>query len=370
MGIKTTKVDSLGEYYDAIAHIGRDIAEKRNLSDIVPVLWFRAESNVKYPLLPSLYRLNFYSHGTKLDSDEQYTNIHYAEDIRTQHYQAKNYHYLSKEPSSRLEYLEVMQHHGVRARVLDWSESSTHSLLFAMEPFYCEKAIGFNNRDERNPCVWVLDPYVLNKKLFEKLLNKDCLLKNLIKELGMNSADVKKVIERTKNLFCERNLEEYYCGKDTKHIDHILNLAELNNEVFRDRGRLAKLFKYKEAFNPLFYFLTRIYSDGFLLDDYELPPLAVVQPYHSERIKAQKGVFTVFPFYKEIENQPNDLLLEDGFNPVAMSYNAIASECLHKIVFLRPQSIAREILVNGMNESWLYPEMPVASNEIEKHMVY
>ena len=49
--------------------------------------------------------------------------------------------------------------------------------------------------------------------------------------------------------------------------------------------------------NSVYYVLGRIYSDGYILEDRKIPPLAVVHPYHSERIKAQKGVFTVFPFY-------------------------------------------------------------------------
>ena len=35
-----------------------------------------------------------------------------------------------------MEWLEVMQHHQVNTRVLDWSESSIHSLIFAVEAFF------------------------------------------------------------------------------------------------------------------------------------------------------------------------------------------------------------------------------------------
>ena len=62
----------------------------------------------------------------------------------------------------------------------------------------------------------------------------------------------------------------------------------------------------------------------------------------------------------------NDLKI----NPNSMSYNKIAQKSLHKIVLTRPQKIAGEVLLNGMNESWLYPEIPIISNEIEHRQVY
>ena len=48
------------------------------------------------------------------------------------------------------------------------------------------------------------------------------------------------------------------------------------------RGILVK----GDLFYPYFYFISRIYSDGHVLSKRVLPPLAVVNPYHSERIKA------------------------------------------------------------------------------------
>ena len=67
-----------------------------------------------------------------------------------------------------------------------------------------------------------------------------------------------------------------------------------------------------------------------VLEDRELPPLAVIQPYHSERIKAQRGVFTAFPFYNEEEYDEDYRSM--GLNPDAMDDNKAASGCLHQIV--------------------------------------
>ena len=59
-----------------------------------------------------------------------------------------------------------------------------------------------------------------------------------------------------------------------------------------------------------------------------------------------------------------------GINPDAMENNAMASQVLHQIIIENPQKMAFELMQNGMNDSWLYPEMPVVSNEIESHAVY
>lgn len=116
------------------------------------------------------------------------------------------------------------------------------------------------------------------------------------------------------------------------------------------------------------YFLSRIYSDEHILEDRELPLLDVSQPYHSERIKAQRGVFTVFPFYNEDEN--DEACRSMGLNPDAMDDNKAAGGCLHQIAIGNPKKVAYELLQRGMSDSWLYPEMPVVSSEIMRHKIY
>ena len=49
--------------------------------------------------------------------------------------------------------LAEMQHHEVPTRLLDWSESPLVALYFAIE----------NDKSRATPCVWVLDPFELNK---------------------------------------------------------------------------------------------------------------------------------------------------------------------------------------------------------------
>lgn len=353
MRIKTVVVNSLGEYID---YIGK--TQKDNSS----VLWFRAQPDVNHMLLPTIFREGVRAVG----QPGSYSTLHYAEDIRTQHYIAKNYHFFSKEPSSRVEWLEVMQHHQTKTRALDWSESSIHSLLFALEPFLDDTRYKQQERKMCVPCVWVLQPGVLNRKTLEYLQNQldaGQLVEKLLKELTDDADERMQILKKIKQMGEKR----YHQTKGTAHLDYIFNLSAINDEILRDRPRLLYLLKNGEIMNPFYYIISRIYSDGYTLEKRELPPLAVVHPYHSERIKAQKGVFTVYPFYKESEPE---VLRYFGLNPDAMENNTIASGCLQKIIINNAKMIAGEMLTNGMTDSWLYPEMPIVSNEIENRKVY
>lgn len=352
-------VDSLGAYMDQISEIAQQY--KRD-SISPPILWFRGQSNAGYSLIPSLLRTK--ARAEKQPEYDNYTNLHYAEDIRTQHYIAKNFHLLSREPSSRVEWLEVMQHHQVNTRVLDWSESSLHSLLFALEPFLDDSKFNRESRKKCVPCVWVLSPKALNKKIVEHLRYNTDLTKKLMDDLSMEDTEKAEIVKRL-NEYGE--LEIYSETKETEHIDYIFNLSSINDEILRDRNRLKELMLKGNVVNPYYYFLSRIYSDGFVLHERVLPPLCVVHPYHSERIKAQKGVFSVFPFYEE---KPQDTVLrKNNINPDAMEYNRMAEDCLCQIMIRNPQKIALQMMQNGMNDSWLYPEMPVVSSEIENHRI-
>lgn len=369
MRIDTKVVMDLGDYFRVI----HDISESRSKKDSrvrdasqPKVLWFRGLSDFNFSLIPSLFRTKTRVERASGDNID-YSSLHYAEDIYTQHYIAKNYHFFRNEPSSRVEWLEVMQHHEVNTRVLDWSESSVHSLLFAVEMFLDDKKYKEQQRDAAAPCVWVLDPAAMNRKIFEYLREKraNLLIDELLSEMSYNINEKKQVLRKIEN-FSRFNL--YDETEATLHMDYILNLSAINDEILRDRQRMRQLLLDGGVINPYYYLLSRIYSDGHILEDRELPPLAVIQPYHSERIKAQRGVFTVFPFYKEKETDCDYRSI--GLNPDAMDNNKAASECLHQIVIGNPRKVAYELLQSGMNDSWLYPEMPVVSSEIMKHKIY
>lgn len=355
-------INNLGEYMEAIA----GLAGKADASIRPPILWFRGQSNERYSLIPSLFRTDTHiPEGTNRGS---YSKLHYAEDIRTQHYIAKNYHLLAKEPSSRVEWLEVMQHHLIKTRVLDWSESSMHSLLFAIEAFLNNKEYNEEDRKQSTPCVWVLHPQRLNKQILEALRDDKKLQEALMEDIGAADKEKDEILSQIAKYGDFSKATGFTETKESTHIDYIFNLSSINDEILRDRARLKTLLCNGSVINPYYYLLFRIYSDGYTLENRSLPPLCVVHPYHSERIKAQRGVFTVFPFYAE---QPEDKLLRAlNINPDGMEYHSMVKPCLWQILINNPQKIALEMMKNGMNDSWLYPEMPVVSSEIEEHRIF
>lgn len=358
MGIDKKVVTDLKGYFEAINGITNKNAKNPQ------VLWFRGVNDIQHSLIPSLFRGN--TRATRLeDFETDYSKLHYAEDIRTQHYIARNHHFFQNEPSSRVEWLEVMQHHCVNTRALDWSESSVHSLLFAVEMFLDKNQQ--QKRDQAVPCVWVLEPAEMNKKIFVYL--RDHLdtaeVGSLLEDLVDDDSEKEVILDNIRKL---SDFTMYDETGETGHLDYILNLSAIDDELLRDRGRLKKLLLKGNVVNPYYYLLSRIYSDGHVLGDRELPPLAIVQPYHSERIRAQRGVFTIFPYYKEMEG--DEKCRDMGFNPDAMDNNKTARGVLHQIVIGNPRKVAYELLHNGMNDSWLYPELPVVSNEIENHKIY
>lgn len=157
-------------------------------------------------------------------------------------------------------------------------------------------------------------------------------------------------------------------SSSASHINYIFNLSSIIDDLNRERARLKHLLLTGSLINPYYYLLSRIYSDGFLLNERILPPLSIVQPYHSEHIKTQKGVFSVFPFYKE---QPEDRKLRAfGFIPEGMENNLLAQDCLYQIIIQNPQETALQMMKNGMIKSWLYPESPIVSSEIENHEIF
>lgn len=111
-------------------------------SSINKSIWFRGHGNSDYRLLSGLYRTQGFNEN--LDNYSKYEKDLYKGFL--------DWGYLQhKERDWNLLYL--MQHHGVKTRLLDWSESISIALHFAFSGW---------NPEQKNSCIWLLDPYKLN----------------------------------------------------------------------------------------------------------------------------------------------------------------------------------------------------------------
>lgn len=104
-------------------------------------LWFRGVANSSYKLIPKIYRKKIW----KYDSICAY-------DITNQFIHRAKGHLPNSTAFEKWEWYQIMQHHGLPTRLLDWTEGHLIAMYFALR--YCSA--------DSKPCVWVLCPYNLN----------------------------------------------------------------------------------------------------------------------------------------------------------------------------------------------------------------
>lgn len=362
MAIHQYKVYHFQEYVDIITDIG---CRRRLTRDMPPVLWSRGHRKQDWNLLPTLLR------DVKLNPIGGARNAAgraMEEELRKQHYIARNYHFLEKEPQTNVEWFEVMQHHGVKTRMLDWSESTMHSLIFALECFFDREKYRTEDRVNSSPCVWLLEPDKWNMTALKEILNNNLLIDSCIDRLHSASDSAKAVIkDRLSQL--NVNLDSYLDVDSAKHLKCIFNLSTIIAEQqVMSNQELVYLLREGELHYCLSFILSNIYLPAELKKIDQVLPLAIVESYHSERIKAQKGAFSVFPYYEEDAAVKAAGKMKIPLD--AMEYMYKGNHFLHKIQLCNPDEIAFEIMNAGLNVSWLYPEMPVVANAIESREIF
>lgn len=364
------KAGSVGECIDLVHNLHmvyeRDDAFVRN-----PVMWFRGQSYNNYYLEPSLYR----GLCDKMCSDNEcqkncrleslnYGRPQIAEEIRYQNYRAKNIGLSDKgNEYSWIEWLEHMQHHGMKTRLLDWSESLIHSLLFAIEPLLNPKADP-QKTNKISPHIWILFPQMLNANVLNILHGKsECdnpYADAWFERFGNISFNEQKIIK--KHIF--ESLEDYKSmfmsnndlAEDVMNV--LFNIFIIGKRVshLESAGILIEALKKQNYIHPLFPLINEFYMEGRTVDSLELPPLAFIQERHSKRIYSQRGVFTIFPFYR-------GSLFKD--EPLRMESMDSCKGIIFKIELYNCEKIAYQLYEMGVTRDWLYPEDPIVSEGIE-----
>lgn len=362
MAIHEIQVYHFHEFIEVVGDIGRTQNPSSNKPSL---LWARGHRRRDWNLRPTLFRDIALSPISGVANSSKRA---LEEELRKEHYIAKNYHFIEKELKTSLEWMEVMQHHGVKTRLLDWSESILHSLTFALECFLDNEKYHSDERINSSPCVWIMKPIEWNMQALELILNNDNLIQTILdSNSGLRQPQKNNIKRRINDL--KSNFRTYMDIQSAQHLKGIFNLSSIlsDTEAMRSK-KFNQYIEQGDLYNGLFFLILNIYLSSNLQEIRDVMPLAIVESYHSERIKAQRGAFTIFPYYKENAQYASASKL--GIPLDAMEYMSNCNQNLYKILLCNPEEIAYEIMNAGLNVSWLYPEMPVVANAIEKREIF
>ncbi len=341
---------SLADFMNIVSEIGQKAGK---VAGTPPLLWFRGHRDYTWDLAPSIFR--------KVSDREH--SLNREENARKEHFIAKNSQFFEQKPGVPVEWLEVMQHHDVKTRLLDWSESAMHSLIFTLECFFKNDEHFEADRMSACPCMWVFEPQKWNEYVIQSVIN-EVEAGSYVEELAINKTEKAKLQQAIKKLKTNSGIWDI---SSAPHLSRIFNFAEIEKNALEFSARGRKIGDESLERVVFYLLLYAIYDMKIKVDPEEVPPLAVNIPYHSERIRAQKGVFTIFPLYEETNNMKCMTSFHVSLD--AMQNMKKINHCLHRIKLYNPRKIAYEMMELGMNVSWLYPEIPVVSNEIEARKI-
>jgi hypothetical protein len=144
------RVASLTEFVKSIERVTQEWTPKRVDWYLQP--WFRGHADIAWPLEPGWYRASNSVRGT---GDE-----YYDEGTLLETFRLRAPTYLERPPATDWEWLFLMQHYGLRTRLLDWTQSSLIALYFAIR----------DNVGDTDAAVWAMNPWWLNRETFGKFV--------------------------------------------------------------------------------------------------------------------------------------------------------------------------------------------------------
>jgi len=110
----------------------------------LPHSWFRGQSK-EWELKPKVFRSDFLKIFLEMRSDIEF--------ILADEFKKRSPPLLDDLPKSNLEWLFLMQHHGLPTRLLDWTESPLIASYFAV-----------SNHNSKAGELWAMNPDALNKQ--------------------------------------------------------------------------------------------------------------------------------------------------------------------------------------------------------------
>lgn len=343
------------------------IEDKRNMNSGHP-LWFRGQESSDYCLLPTLLRKD--RDRDLVNSDQTYSTVNLREDYRLQTFKARVFHLTNPMPSNRLEWQALYQHHFGSTRLLDWSESVWIALSFALEAFLdARDSADFRmKRSSATPVIWVLDPVMLNRKVYTYFCQSDKLHKTALKTMDFSE----KELDEFSSHINEGGLYHQVSDSSGMRMGGIINLGVLDEYRQHHMAEMKGMLLSGE-YNPFFYLCMRYYGDALPVcidqnGEDNLPPLAVLHQYQSERIRSQRGTFTVFPNYFLPKGSEWNSLFE--YDCRRMECQPFISDCIYEIRLLNPQKIAKELMLLGSRQTELYPESDYYARSMEAEQYF
>jgi hypothetical protein len=132
--------ESLSDFISRVSEVEKSWSQEKESWG----LWYRGHRKAFWPLSPTLYRELTASENARNEDDELREDFIKRAPSLT-----------DRKPENPWEWYFLMQHYHVPTRLLDWTEGALIALYFAVN----------KNQGYHHACVWVLDPWWLNKKV-------------------------------------------------------------------------------------------------------------------------------------------------------------------------------------------------------------